>query len=132
MIGAFGDVIFETSDNRILNFSGFTRATSSRYATHEIIGKKPRTEFVGPSLDIITFTINLNGNNNVKIRDEMNRWIIMAREGIAETLVIGTKAIGVDKWVVKDVSEAWDTIFNQGELFSGKIDVTLEEYLTTL
>jgi hypothetical protein len=46
MLGFFGDVIFETSDKRILNFSGFRRDTESRFALHEVIGKKPKTEYI--------------------------------------------------------------------------------------
>lgn len=132
MIGYFGDIIFETSDERILTFSRLTRDTSSRFAVHEVIGQKPKTEFTGPGLDDIFFTVDLNGNNGVKPREEMDRWLMKAREGIAETLVIGDKPLGVDKWVVTSVSQAWDTVFNRGELFSGRVDITLQEYISTL
>ncbi len=132
MIGAFGDVIFETSDKKILNFSGFTRNAQGRFAKHEIINNKPLSEFLGPGLDTVTFTVNLNGNFGVKPREEMDRWIVLARSGTANTLVIGNSAIGVDKWAVINVSEAWDAVFNDGKLFSGKIDVTLEEYISRM
>lgn len=132
MIGYFGDVMFETSDSRILNFSGFTLDSASRFATHEVIGKKPKTEFIGPGLNTVTFTINLNGNYGVKPREEMTQWIIKSNEGKAHSLVIGGRVLGADKWVVKSISEAWDTIFNGGELFSGKIEVTIEEYISSL
>jgi len=57
MIGYFGDdIIFEISDTKIYNFSGFKRDTASRYATHEIIGEKPVTEYIGPGLCTISFT----------------------------------------------------------------------------
>lgn len=132
MIGYFGDVIFETSDSRILNFSDFKLETASRFAVHEVIGKKPKTEFIGPGLNTVTFTVNLNGNHGIKPRDEMTQWIIKSNSGEAHTLVIGGRVLGADKWVVKSVSEAWDTIFNKGELFSGKLEVTIEEYISTL
>ena len=54
MIGYFGDVIFETSDSRILNFSEFKLESASRFATHDVIGKKPKTEFIGPGLNTVT------------------------------------------------------------------------------
>lgn len=133
MIGYFGkDMIFETSDDRILTFTDFKRDAASRWASHEVIGKKPTTEFIGPGLDTVSFTVNLNGNNGVKPRDEMDKWQIKARDGGAETLVIGDKPLGADKWIVKSVSQAWGVIFNRGELFSGKVDITLEEYVSTL
>lgn len=132
MIGYFGDIIFETSDKRILNFIGLRVDGEGRFATHEPIGKKPAIEYIGPALQKITFTINLNGNHGVKPREEMERWLIKAENGEAETLVIGGKPLGTDKWIVRSVSEAWDTIFNGGELFSGKIEVSLEEYISRL
>jgi len=133
MIGYFGkDIIFETSDERILTFTDFNRDTASRFAMHEVIGKKPTTEFVGPGLDTITFTVHLNGNNGVNPREEMNKWLEYARSGTAETLVVGDKPLGVDKWIVKSVSQVWGTVFNRSELFSGKVDVAHGEYVSEL
>jgi hypothetical protein len=133
MIGYFGkDIIFETSDQRILTFSDLTRETASRWGPHELIGIKPKTEYIGPGLDTISFTVDLNGNNGVKPRTEMDLWLAKARDGVAETFVIGDKPLGEDKWIVKSVSQAWNTVFNRGELFSGKLDVTLEEYISEL
>lgn len=132
MIGLFGPIIFETSDKRIMNFSGFTRDVASRYAAHELVLRKPRTEFLGPGLDTINFTVNINGSFGVKPREEMNRWVYLARDGEAHRLILGEKALGTDLWVVQSISEAWDTIFNNGELYAGKVDVTLEEYVSGL
>jgi phage protein U len=141
MIGYFGDIIFETSDSKILNFSGFKLEASARFSNHETIGRqtpaetfnvakyKPKTEYIGPNLKTVSFSITLNGNFGVKPREEMEKWISLAENGRAELLVIGGVLVGDDFWVVKSVSEAWDVIFNNGELFSGKIDVTLEEYI---
>lgn len=132
MIGYFGKIIFETSDRRILNFDGLKLDVSGRYASHEVIGRKPVTEYLGPGLITLSFTVNLNGSFGVKPRGEMERWLAMAEKGIAELLVIGGRPLGSDRWVVKAVSESWNTVFRGGELFSGKIDVTLEEYLSRL
>ena len=129
MIGYFGKIIFETSDKRILNFINFKRDVKGRWEHHDVIGKKPISEFTGPDLDTITFTINLNGNNGVKPRDEMELWNKYVSQGFASVLVVGGKPIGINKWDVQSVSDVWNTIFNKGELFSGSIDVTLEEYV---
>lgn len=132
MIGYYGDIVFETSDSRILTFSDFQRNTASRWAKHEVIGKKPTSEFIGPDLDTISFTVNLNGNFGVKPREEMELWLRKSRSGTAEILVIGNRALGVDKWIVKSVSQAWGVILNKGEVFSGKVDIELEEYVEEL
>lgn len=128
MIGYFGDIIFETSDRRILNFVDFSIETSARFETHNLIGVKPKTEYVGPGLLSVSFTIIINGNHGVKPREEMERWLELAESGEPQILVLAGKPIGENRWVVRSVSQAWDVIFAGGELFSGKIDVTLEEY----
>lgn len=128
MIGYFGPVKFVTSDKRVLTFSDFKRESSVRSEKHNVIGKKPAKEFIGPDLDIITFSINLSANNGVKPRMEAERWLKMNREGQAHPLVIGNKGLGYDRWTIESVSQIWDVVFNKGELFSCKIDVTLEEY----
>lgn len=132
MVGYFGNIKFETSDKKILTFSELKHDSAGRWEKHSVIGQKPISEFIGPDLDTITFTINLNGNNGIKPRDEMNKWISMVNSGIADILVIGNKALRKDKWAVKSVSEAWNTVFNRGELYSGSINVTLEEYIEVI
>lgn len=132
MIGTFGNIVFETSDKRILNFSGLTRESSGRFSIHEVISQKPYTEFIGPNLDVITFTVSINGLYGLNPREEMDKWVTLASTGQAYTLVIGDKALGSDKWVLKSISEAWNTILNDGKLLSGKVDVTLEEYMSSI
>ncbi len=129
MIGAFGDIVFETSDRRILNFSNFALEASGRYATHELINQKPRIEFLGPGLLSLTFTVKLNSMLGVNPREEMNKWLEMVNTGEVRTLILGETPVGDGGWIVKSVSQLWEQIFQDGKLFSGKIDVTLEEYI---
>lgn len=132
MIGYFGNIVFEASRKKVLTFTGLKHDSAGRWEKHNVIGKKPASEFTGPDLDTISLTINLNGSNGVKPRSEMETWLNLVNTGVADILVIGTRALGTDKWIVKSVSEAWDVIFNKGELYSGKIDVTLEEYIEVI
>ena len=132
MLGFYGDIVFETSDSRILNFINFTRSASSRWANHEVIQKKPASEFLGPNLDNISFTIHLSGRHGVKPREEMDKWLIKCRAGTVDTLVIGNKGIGVDKWKVVSVSQMWNVILNKGEVYSANVDIELEEYVEVL
>ncbi|WP_100406679.1 phage tail protein [Bacillus solitudinis] len=132
MIGFYGDIIFESNDKRILTFQGFQRETQSRWAKHDVIGRKPASEFIGPDLDTVSFTVNLNGNYGVKPREEMERWLRKCRSGTVEVLVIGTRVLGVDKWKVSSVSQMWNVVMNRGEVFSGSVDIELEEYVEEL
>lgn len=129
MIGFYGDIIFETSDERILNFSGFQRSATARWASHEVIQGKPASEFLGPDLDRITFTVHLKGRFGVNVQEEMDRWLIKCRAGDVDTLVIGNKALGIYKWKIISVSQMWNVIMNKGEVISADVDIELEEYV---
>lgn len=132
MIGSYGDIIFETSDSRILTFSNFKRENSTRSEKHNKIGGKPAKEFIGADLDTISFTINFSASHGTNPRVEMEKWLRMSRDGEAHKLIIGTRRLGLDKWTIESTSQAWNIVFNQGELYSCSVDITLEEYLEEL
>lgn len=132
MIGYFGKIKFITNDKRILTFTDFKRDSSARFEKHGVIGRKPLKEFLGPELDTITFTIQLSAAHGVNPRVEAEKWLRINRAGLAYPLVIGTRALGLDKWTVENVSQAWGVVLNQGELYSCNVDITLEEYIEEL
>ena len=61
MIGTLGrKIIFEVSDNRVLTFESMSREVSGRWTEHEVLGVKPKAEFLGPGLQTISLTIHLS------------------------------------------------------------------------
>lgn len=88
-----------------------------------------KTEYIGPGLDTISFTVFVSVSLGVNPREQMDLWVSKCRDGWADYFVIGGKPLGVDKWVIKSISESWDTIVKDGLLYSGKIQVSLEEQL---
>ena len=128
MIGSFGDVVFEVSAEKIRTFDNFTRASAERWAAHEIIGQKPLSEFIGPGLDAIGFTMRFDAQHGMNPRVEMEKLLVMSRSGQVETLIIGGKGLGVNKWVIKSLTQKWQSVDNQGNLLVGFAEVTLEEY----
>lgn len=128
-IGVFGDIIFETSDKKILTFNNFTQNVSGRWASHDRIGLKPRQEFLGPGLRTISFNIVLNAMHGVKPREMLEKLESVVENGTVNTLVIGTKAVGENKWIIKEISETWDVVMNKGELVRASLSLSLEEYV---
>ena len=59
-IGTFGNVVFETSNDLVRTFKDMTRDTNVRLASHDIIGKKPVIEWIGPGTDTIKFSMQFN------------------------------------------------------------------------
>lgn len=129
-IGNFGKlIVFETSDSKILNFNDFQKTVSARWGKHERIGKKPYSEFLGSDLQGLTFTITLNAQHGIRPRKTLEKIEKAVEQGQVETLVIGGKKVGKNKWKLTQMTETWDIILNHGELVKATLNLTLEEYL---
>lgn len=130
MIGNIGKtVIFETSDQRILNFTKFNRTVKGRWASHDRVGKKPRKQFLGPDVDSLTFTIELNAEHGVKPRETLKKIEKLVTKGTPQKVVIGCKAFGNSRYVITEVSADFQRILNAGEVTKITCDITMEEYV---
>ena len=129
-IGHIGTtVVFETSDRKILNFTKMQRTVKGRWASHSRIGKKPKKQFLGPDADQLTFSITLNAEHGVRPRKTIENIEKLIRTGKPQTVVIGSKKVGSNKYAITEISESWETILNKGEVVKITCDITLEEYL---
>jgi len=129
-IGHIGKtVVFETSDRKILNFTKMQRTVKGRWASHSRIGKKPKKQFLGPDADQLTFSITLNAEHGLRPRKTIENIEKLIRTGKPQTVVIGSKKVGSNKYAITEISESWETILNKGEVVKITCDITLEEYL---
>ena len=129
-IGHIGKtVVFETSDRKILNFTKMQRTVKGRWASHSRIGKKPKKQFLGPDADQLTFSITLNAEHGVRPRKTIENIEKLIRTGKPQTVVIGSKKVGSNKYAITEISESWENILNKGEVVKITCDITLEEYL---
>lgn len=129
-IGNFGKLItFETSDAKVLNFNDFQRTVSANWTKHERIGKKPQSEFLNAELQGLTFSIVLDARHGVRPRTTIESIEAAVESGRVESLVIGSKKVGKNKWKITQMGEVWNTVLNKGELVRATINLTLEEYV---
>lgn len=129
MVGKFGDIVFETSDKRILSFKGFKQTVSGRWSRHSIIGRKEVPEFNGPGNRKITFTITLNAVYGVRPRETLEKLENIVEKGYIDYLIIGGRPVGSNRFYISSISEDWITIYSGGELANATGTVTLEEYV---
>lgn len=128
-IGTLGrNVVFEVSDDRVFTFSELTREVTSRWTNHEPQGVKPKPEFLGAGLQTASLTITLSATLGVRPRDVMEAIENMVENGTAETLVIGNRPVGSNPFRLTGSSEAWNTVYNRGELARATLTISLEEY----
>lgn len=128
-IGTLGrNVVFEVSDDRVFTFSELTREVTSRWTNHEPQGVKPKPEFLGAGLQTASLTITLSATLGVRPRDVLEAIENMVESGTAETLVIGNRPVGSNPFRLTGSSEAWNTVYNRGELARATLTISLEEY----
>ncbi|MDC7288547.1 phage tail protein [Blautia schinkii] len=128
MIGYFGDIVFQTSDKKILTFTDFKRTASASFSEHDRIGKKSRLEFNGPENQEVTFKMKILAGHGVKPWNMLHKLIVACEKGEVRTLVIGTHKVGSGNYVITKLGAQYEHVWNAGELVGVSIDVTLKEY----
>lgn len=128
-IGTFGDVIFEVSNKTVLTFKDYNRNGSARWTDHEILNQKQKSEFIGPGLDDITFTIYLSASLGVNPAKEILKLRKMKDTGKVAPFVLGGKPISSNYWSLQGVNEGNEIRDNQGILLAATVELTLREYV---
>jgi phage protein U len=124
----FGDITFEVSPKKIYTFDEFTRSGSARWASHEIINKKPIPEFLGPEQDEITFLIRLSIMHGVDPRKELDKLRVFKDTGKTAPFIIGSAPISNSYWYIYSLKERHETYDSKGQLITAEAELTLKEY----
>lgn len=125
MIGTLGDITFKVSSDSIRTFTGFTRSGSARFQTHNLIGRKPVVEFVGPDLESIALTVRLDVKYGMNPINEINSMREKRDTGERLAFIVGGKLLG--DFVIEQLSEPWDQVDNRGNLLKATVSLTLKE-----
>lgn len=116
------------SPNLIRTLHDFTRSASGRWANHEVLLKKPVSQFIGPGLDTISFTMRFDIRYGINPRKELDALVELERSGKTMPLIIGGKGVGVNRWKITSLEQKWEDIDNRGNVLSATASITLEEY----
>ncbi|MDR7865169.1 MAG: phage tail protein [Sporomusaceae bacterium] len=127
-LGTLGDIAFEVSTEKIRTFHRLRRRGSARFATHDVLGKKPVKEFIGPGLESIGFTMFFSVSAGLNPLNEIKKLRELRDKGDPLELVIGGAAASENLWVIEEVSEEWVQLDNKGNLLFARIDIDLQEY----
>ncbi|WP_223879866.1 phage tail protein [Paenibacillus spiritus] len=137
ILGSLGEIVFETVETGVKNewqpvvrtFDDFSRSSSGRWAQHDVMGQKPKKQWLGPGLDSISLSIRFSVSLGMNPRKELDRISKLEQTGKALPLVIGGKGIGTGLWVITNVSQNWERIDNKGRLLDATATLSLEEYV---
>lgn len=129
-LGYLGDISFVVSSIKQLTFKDLKHTKSAKFQEHEIIGKKPLTEYLGQTLDEITLAIELYQSLTVNVETVIKQINDYIADGEALEFVVGNKPFGLDKWTIESCSEAYNLIYRNGAITSVTLDLSLKEYIS--
>lgn len=128
-IGCLGEIVFEVSSKTIKTFDKMQWSGSARYSEHQRHLTHALTEFTGLNPDTISFEIVLSVYLGVEPMGELIKLWDYERSGKSVSLVIGDKAYGKYRWVVKSHKTKMQTFDKRGNLTGATVSVDLLEYL---
>lgn len=126
LIGAFGSLPFVCSSRKVLTFTDLSRDNAMRWAKHEIIGKKPVLERVGPDLSSVSLKIRFDSSIGVSPLVGLHHLKNMMENGLHKSLVIGGEYLG--RYVIESVSEDRKYHTGAGVCIVAEATLTLKEW----
>ena len=64
-IGYMGNVVFISSANYLLTPTKYSRSASGRWSEHELLMRKPVSQFGGPGLEKLSFDLILDAGHGI-------------------------------------------------------------------
>lgn len=153
IIGSLGTVVFKVSNNNIFSGSGlgalgsllgsigssgivyktpknYKRSAQARWASHEIIGQKPVSEFAGPGLESISFDMYLDADLGVDPNKELKKLRQMRDNGEKVFLLLGGKPVlsNNSRVYITELSESIERTDRHGRALAIEVSISLQEY----
>ncbi len=128
MVGSFMGRVFTVSSRKIFTPSNLKGSAGSNWVSHDIIGRKARSQWVGPKLKSYTMDILLRAQDGVSPRSTLDFFQRVAESQQVDWFVIGGRPISDNPFRLVSVSDEWDAVLNGGALIECKVSLTIEEY----
>lgn len=125
MLGTLGEIVFETSAEKLLTFRDLSRTGEARVEEHAVIGRKPVIEYIGPALDKVSLMVRLDVAHGVIPRDEIKRLRDSLNAGEVLPLTIGGEFFG--DWIITQITEGNHRMDNRGNVLIAEVTISLTE-----
>lgn len=125
-IGYFGEVVFEVNSDKILTTEKFSWNKKSRWAEHETINVKNRSEFLGAGKKNMSISIKLSAFQGVNPQKELDKIEEIEANGLVEPLSIGKKFHG--NFYIDTLSVEHKKTDNKGAILECLVDLSLIEF----
>lgn len=128
-IGAFNELVFEVSTEKVITYDDYKRDTKARYARHELINQTSVLEYLGRDLEEITFTMMFTVSLGVDPAEETSKLRRMCLDGVADYLILGNTVVGENLWTIESVGEAKKAVDHFGKTIVSSVNVKMVEYV---
>lgn len=128
-IGYMGDIVFVCSSMYLLTPSNYARESSGRWSEHDLLMRKPVSQFGGPGLEKLSFDILLDAGHGIDPDKQLQKLRKMRDLGTVFPLVIGGKPVSQSSWRLDSLKEGEHYFTATGELQQCKVSVQLTEYM---
>jgi phage protein U len=126
-VGSFGLVVFQVSEHALALVRNVQRKTSVRIEEHQVVGAKPRLEFIAPELDQTSFKVFWTATFGVNPRLEISKLRELCSAGSAQYLILGGENFG--RHVLLEVTEDWKRSGPDGAPIAAEVSLNFKEYL---
>lgn len=127
-VGYMGDVPFYASEVLLRTPMETARSAASRWTDHELLLRKPVSQFVGPVLETFSFSLVLSSVNGLNPLKELGKLRAMRDNGTVFPLIIGGRPLVQNYWRLESLSEGENYYSADGRLLQTKVSVQLKEY----
>lgn len=124
-VGSMGDIPFVVTYGKIRTFSDY-----GRWAKHDLIGRKPVMEFLGPDVEKVSMKIQLRTDHGINPESELGRLRKMRDTGAVFPFILGGAPVSDNYWLLEDIGENVSYWRAGGKILSVSVDITLTEYST--
>lgn len=125
IVGMYGAMPFVASSLVVNTFTNFKRASKRRLARHEVIGRKPVLEDIGPDLDEVNFSMRLDTNLGITPLVALTLLRSMMATSEVNPIVIGIQYFG--NFVISDIDEGWTYFGPMGNPRVINVDIKMIE-----
>ena len=129
-VGSMGDIPFVVTYGKIRTFSDYGRSGSGRWAKHDLIGRKPVMEFLGPDVEKVSMKIQLRTDHGINPESELGRLRKMRDTGAVFPFILGGAPVSDNYWLLEDIGVNVSYWRAGGKILSVSVDITLTEYST--
>lgn len=125
ILGILGNVRFSVSSSKVFTLKDISVSHTSRIAKHDILGKKPKLEYMGEDLDSISFNIRLDGTLGINPKKELDN--LKALRGMVCGLSLGQEYFG--QYLLESISNDIKYTYANGDILVAELSISLSEYI---